>query len=75
MPIYEFCCGDCHYKFELLRSLEHSSDAATCPRCGGEVKRLLSTFASFSKGEGGETKSLGNSSCATCSATSCATCR
>ena len=74
MPIYEYVCSDCGLKFELLRPLSQASDEASCPQCRNNAKRILSTFASFSKDESGLTSSIGGSSCAACGATSCNTC-
>ncbi len=75
MPIYEFACQSCQAKFELRRSFGQADDPATCPQCQStQAKRLLSTFACFSKGEGGATTAVGGSACGGCSATSCAGC-
>lgn len=76
MPLYEYACGECKTKFELLRTFSRADDPAACPSCGAERgRRLLSVFASFSRGEAGEMTSVGGSGCGSCSATSCATCR
>jgi len=75
MPLYEYVCGECKTKFELLRSYSRADDAAACPGCGVERgRRMLSVFASFSRGESGELSSVGGGGCAGCAATSCATC-
>ncbi|MFH0769724.1 MAG: zinc ribbon domain-containing protein [Chloroflexota bacterium] len=74
MPIYEYMCPDCKLKFELLRPLSQASEAAACPHCHKSAKRLLSTFACFSKDESGFPSTVGGSSCASCGATSCDTC-
>lgn len=75
MPIYEYCCLDCRDEFELLRSFIQVDEAALCPICNGEARRVISAFASFSKDSGGVTTSIGGgSSCDTCSSSSCATC-
>jgi len=74
MPIYEYVCSDCNLKFELLRLLSQVNKGASCPRCHNTAKRILSTFASFSKDESGLTSSISSSPCASCSATSCDTC-
>ena len=74
MPIYEYLCSSCELKFELLRSLSKASEGASCPQCQNTAQRVLSTFACFSKDEGGLTSSVGGSSCASCGATSCDTC-
>jgi putative FmdB family regulatory protein len=75
MPIYEYKCQECTNKFELLRSFGRADDAAQCPRCQSDnARRLVSMFASFSKGDGGVMTAVGGSSCSSCAATSCATC-
>ena len=49
MPIYEYSCGGCGEKFEVLHRGQMSDKAdeqTTCPACGsGDVQRLLSTFS------------------------------
>lgn len=75
MPIYEYVCQDCQAKFELRRGFGQADDPTICPNCqGGTARRLLSTFACFSKGDGGATTAVGGSSCASCSASSCSSC-
>ena len=76
MPIYEYCCQKCDEKFDLLRSFSQADEVANCPKCNKEAKRLISTFASFSKDSSGISAPIsgGGSSCAGCSASSCATC-
>jgi len=75
MPIYEYRCRRCGIEFERLRPMDRADDPGPCPQCGAtEIERCLSTFASFSR-SGGETRALGGSSgCASCAATSCASC-
>ena len=76
MPIYEYFCKDCNTKFELLKSLGNFEDSECCLHCGKPAKRILSTFASFSKNaEGMSTAVAGTAGgCNTCSATNCASC-
>ena len=74
MPIYEYRCPDCDLKFELLRPLSQSDGGVSCPQCQHEARRILSTFACFSRDESGLTSSVGGSSCASCSTTSCDSC-
>jgi len=76
MPIYEYLCPNCDCKFELRRSFSQSDEAASCPSCQAEAKKLLSQFTAFSKGEWGDTSPISGmgSACGTCSATSCSTC-
>jgi len=76
MPIYEYFCPQCNFKFELLRPLSQVDEIASCPYCHSSAKRIFSSFASPSKGADEISTSIGGSSpCSTCSATSCATCR
>jgi len=51
MPIYEYRCRVCDNRFELLRSFSDTSPV-TCPKCGGEVKRLISRNSFILKGSG-----------------------
>ena len=75
MPIYEYVCPNCNFKFELVRSLSQPNEVASCPQCHSSAKRIFSCFSAFSEGhEGVSTAIAGSSSCNTCSAASCATC-
>ncbi|MDO8671034.1 MAG: zinc ribbon domain-containing protein [Dehalococcoidia bacterium] len=76
MPIYEYVCTTCHEKFDLLRSVGRMDDSASCPCCRNGAKRVLSTFASFSKGANGESQAVAGAgrSCSGCSAGDCSTC-
>ena len=51
MPLYEYQCYVCKHHFELIQRVD---DATTvrCPRCKGEVRRLLSAPALQFKGSG-----------------------
>ncbi|MFP3898771.1 MAG: FmdB family zinc ribbon protein [Dehalococcoidia bacterium] len=76
MPIYEYFCPDCSFKFELLRQHTQADGSACCPRCHRDAARVLSSFASFTKDSEGQSVRIGaGSACATCSATSCDSCR
>ncbi len=74
MPIYEYVCPECEFKFELLRPLSQSGESASCPHCHQSAERVLSTFACFSTDESGLTSMVGGNSCASCGAASCDTC-
>ena len=74
MPIYEYFCLDCEFKFELLRSASQSTEKAACPRCQKSVERVLSSFACFTKNDSGVTSAVGGSSCGSCSIGNCANC-
>jgi putative FmdB family regulatory protein len=43
MPLYEYNCESCDYRFDKL-VLNRDSDVH-CPICQGEVKKLMSTFS------------------------------
>jgi len=74
VPIYEYVCPKCELKFELLRPMSQRDEAVSCPNCKGKAKRVPSSFACFSKDDGGSASSVGGSSCSGCSSTDCSTC-
>jgi putative FmdB family regulatory protein len=51
MPLYEYQCDACAHRFEVIQKY---SDAPidVCPKCGGSVKKLLSSPAIQFKGSG-----------------------
>ena len=51
MPLYEYQCDECAHRFEVIQKF---SDAPieVCPKCGGPVKKLLSSPAIQFKGSG-----------------------
>jgi putative FmdB family regulatory protein len=51
MPLYEYQCDACAHRFEVIQKF---SDAPidVCPKCGGVVKKLLSSPAIQFKGTG-----------------------
>jgi putative FmdB family regulatory protein len=77
MPLYEFRCGQCGQRFEVLRPMAKADDPAPCPQCqSADTKRAISRFASFSKSADGSTAAVaGGGGCAGCSASSCAGCK
>ncbi len=46
MPIYEYRCKKCGYKFEEL-VLPGEKEPEKCPKCGGELERLFGTGVGF----------------------------
>lgn len=44
MPTYDYRCLSCKHKFELFQSMTEEP-ISTCPKCGGEVKRLIGAGA------------------------------
>jgi putative FmdB family regulatory protein len=51
VPIYEYLCQDCSYRFELKQSIKDEPVAA-CSKCGKSVSRLISAPAIMFKGSG-----------------------
>jgi putative FmdB family regulatory protein len=41
VPIYAFICESCG-PFDLVRPVAQASEAAACPMCGGEARRVFS---------------------------------
>ena len=42
MPIYEYECEECGYKFEKFQAMKDDV-IKKCPECGKNVRRLIST--------------------------------
>jgi putative FmdB family regulatory protein len=51
MPLYEYECNDCEHRFERIQKFSDPL-VSTCPVCGGEVRKLLSSPAIQFKGTG-----------------------
>ena len=51
MPMYEYECGDCGDRFELIQKFS-DEPVSTCPSCGGKVRKLVSSSAIKFKGTG-----------------------
>jgi putative FmdB family regulatory protein len=51
VPLYEYECQDCHYRFERLQRLS-DPPPPKCPECGGKIAQLLSAAAIQFKGSG-----------------------
>ena len=51
MPLYEYQCNDCEHRFERIQKFSDPL-VSTCPVCGGEVRKLLSSPAIQFKGTG-----------------------
>ena len=77
MPIYEYHCADCDTDFQKLRPMSKANAPAPCVHCGGQhTTRAISLFSAMSKSGNGESRSVSGTGggCASCAATSCATC-
>ena len=51
MPLYEYQCGACAHRFEQIQRFS-DPPATSCPRCGGAVRKLISSPAIQFKGTG-----------------------
>jgi putative FmdB family regulatory protein len=51
MPLYEYECGSCAHRFERIQKFSDPL-VDTCPKCGGVVRKLLSSPAIQFKGSG-----------------------
>jgi putative FmdB family regulatory protein len=78
MPLYEYQCNACSNKFELRQKFS-DSPATECPKCGGELAKLITSAAFALKGGGwhaeGYNKGKGADAAPVCpSGGSCAGC-
>ena len=76
MPLYEYLCPICENKFELLQPLSKAAEDTPCLKCNTPSKRALSMFACYSRNAEGWSAPIsgGGTGCASCSASSCASC-
>jgi putative FmdB family regulatory protein len=44
VPTYEYKCSNCNYVFEVFQTIK-AEPLKECPKCGGEVKRLIGAGA------------------------------
>ena len=51
MPIYEYQCLSCNERHEIIQRISEAP-LTHCPKCGGEMKKLLSSPAIQFKGSG-----------------------
>ena len=51
MPLYEYECESCAHRFERIQKFSDPL-VDTCPKCGGVVRKLLSSPAIQFKGSG-----------------------
>ena len=56
MPIYEYVCVSCEYRFDKLEPM--ASSGAGCPRCTQSARRAISLFSAVTQGDGGEQGSI-----------------
>ena len=51
MPLYEYQCEKCQERVEILQKLSDPPDTH-CPKCGGALRKLISSSAIQFKGSG-----------------------
>ena len=51
MPIYEYICNKCKYKFEVMQKIDEKP-LKICPRCREKVTKVISPTAFVLKGSG-----------------------
>ena len=51
MPIYEYECGGCHFRFERKQSFDEES-VAMCPKCQEKARRVIHSTPVIFKGSG-----------------------
>jgi putative FmdB family regulatory protein len=51
MPIYEYQCRQCNERHEVIQRFS-DAPASECPKCGGDLKKLISSPAIQFKGSG-----------------------
>jgi putative FmdB family regulatory protein len=58
MPVYEYKCNACGDQFELRRKFS-DEPVNVCPKCGGEVTKLISSAGFSLKGGGWHSEGYG----------------
>ena len=51
MPIYEYECGHCSFRFEMKQSFDEEPQAM-CPQCQGKAQRVFHPAPVIFKGSG-----------------------
>jgi len=51
MPVYEYECGSCHFRFERKQRFDEEP-VAMCPRCRGKARRVIHSIPVIFKGGG-----------------------
>jgi putative FmdB family regulatory protein len=51
MPLYEYQCDECGHTFEKIQKFSDPLET-TCPKCGGPLRKLMSSPAIQFKGSG-----------------------
>ena len=59
MPIYEYKCTRCNFRFERKQSFD-DQPVTSCPQCQGNASRLFQSVAIIYKGSGFYTTDYGS---------------
>ena len=51
MPVYEYECGNCLFRFEMKHGFEEEPQAI-CPQCQGRARRVFQSTPVIFKGSG-----------------------
>jgi len=51
MPLYEYECGKCQSRFELVQGYDAES-VSVCPQCEGDARRIIHSTPLLFKGSG-----------------------
>ena len=51
MPIYEYECGRCRFRFEMRQGFD-AEPASICPQCRGKARRIIQAAPVLFKGSG-----------------------
>ncbi len=51
MPIYEYECNLCNFRFEMKQRI-HDKAVAACPQCQGKARRIFNSVPVIFKGSG-----------------------
>ncbi len=51
MPVYEYECGQCRFRFERKQSFDEEP-VAICPQCQGKARRVINSIPVIFKGSG-----------------------
>ncbi|MFC2069553.1 FmdB family zinc ribbon protein [Chloroflexota bacterium] len=51
MPVYEYECPSCSFRFEILRGFSENG-SVSCPECGCDAQRIFTSVPVIFKGSG-----------------------
>ncbi len=51
MPVYEYECGHCSYRFDMKQGFDEEPEAI-CPQCQGRARRVFHAAPVIFKGSG-----------------------